>query len=706
MSDSYNFRYADSDNKKTGLAIFFPGDFSGEYLLDEVRKSWNSNPIISEINIIVFNFDKRSLDDIYENDELNKNTLFTLCSKNKIVILRIDENGDFLKNDNKIPPDEKRALLVAAFNDIYKRRKGQIDAPPGTHFQKPSYKHTDGFIRSANLLVSFSEVAFLSISLFQHLKESIERVLIDTSSIAHLVDTAIIIKNKISNKNGFPIVDSFFSYSHSQEKGIEWGVRGKRLIIISASTSGHLIKELPKGVREEEVLTFVLCRSVAQSSNALFQTPEGEKPIKSYSEVDCPLCAKGEKVVRFAGEQFLQDPPPPTIEMLFQSDQTKSQLDFLKKYASNDKDVLRSNPNESSIQKQLYIDIKAILERGDDFSAFHKHFCKKIRSAVSLETSLIIHLDDNASKTMAYLVKDYAQSHNKCVDCFSKAKLQNTEIDIKIQTGNIVVVASAITSGRQLLQVSRLLRQYSNTASIIYLVGFSKLPDKERREQLKSNLEHGDHRLEIIEEIYVPRTMGSLKTYPEKAGEVIEEHREILKSPIFAKFSAFEDDSSTEHFLPHKQNGNCKVLKLRPKFAFLEKENLSQADVLWVIQLVLHNWRSKHLVSLYHILLLDPAVFSRFNDGIVQAAILRSAMPSELNYAINDDISQRATDIILPIIENHASDEGEAAGEFLLALATGHMKLKEINAQQVIALKNLEMPDHIHQLLEVYEKSL
>ena len=84
MTNHYSFRYANSDNKKTGLAIFFPGGFSGEYLLDVVRENWKSNPIIAEINIIVFNFDKRSLDDIYENDELNKDALFDLHPENKI----------------------------------------------------------------------------------------------------------------------------------------------------------------------------------------------------------------------------------------------------------------------------------------------------------------------------------------------------------------------------------------------------------------------------------------------------------------------------------------------------------------------------------------------------------------------------------------------------------------------------------------------
>ena len=555
-------------------------------------------------------------------------------------------------------------------------------------------------------MVSFAEVAFLSISLFKHLKENIERVLIDTSSIAHLVDTAIIIKNKISNKNGLPInvlpiVDSFFSYEYSQEEGIEWGVPEKRLIIISASTSGHLSKELPEGVREEEVLTFVLCRSITQSSNALFQTPEGEEPINSHSEIDCPWCANGEKVVRFAGEQFLQDPPPPTIKMLSKYDQTNAQSDFLMEYAG--KNCLLFYPTNPNVQKQLHIDVQKVLGQGNILRTSIKSLNKKVRSAVSLETSLIVHLNDDASKDMASLIQAYAQSNNKSVKCLSLRELQEPENNVESQNGNIVVVASAITSGRKLLSVSQSLRQYSNAAGIIYLVGFSKLPDKERLEQLKSNLEQGGHKLEVIKEIHVPRTIGSFMTYPQKAGEVIEGHREILKSPIFAKFSKFEDDYKTEIFFPHKQNRKWNKLKLRPNFSFLKKKRLSQADVLWVIQLVLHNWRSKHSVSLYHILLLDPAVFSRFNDGIVQAAILRSAMPSELNYTVNDEISQRATDVILPIIENHASDEGEAAGEFLLALVTKHMKLKEVNAQQVFELNKLEMPAHLRQLLEVYE---
>ena len=49
--------------------------------------------------------------------------------------------------------------------------------------------------------------------------------------------------------------------------------------------------------------------------------------------------------------------------------------------------------------------------------------------------------------------------------------------------------------------------------------------------------------------------------------------------------------------------------------------------------------------------IIDPANFSRFNDGIIQASILRAAYPEELSYGIDNDTSQEMTNTLETIIK-------------------------------------------------------
>jgi hypothetical protein len=75
--------------------------------------------------------------------------------------------------------------------------------------------------------------------------------------------------------------------------------------------------------------------------------------------------------------------------------------------------------------------------------------------------------------------------------------------------------------------------------------------------------------------------------------------------------------------------------------------------------------------------LLSPSNFNRFNDGIIQASIIRSAKEEELNYKLNNISSKEMTDIISTIIKYYEQEQGEAVLEFLFALAVGKIRLRK-----------------------------
>lgn len=74
---------------------------------------------------------------------------------------------------------------------------------------------------------------------------------------------------------------------------------------------------------------------------------------------------------------------------------------------------------------------------------------------------------------------------------------------------------------------------------------------------------------------------------------------------------------------------------------------------------------------------LDPENFARYNDGVIQAALLRAAHPSELDYSSHEETSRRMTDMLSGIFQLHEREQGEAALEFALALRCGRLKLSK-----------------------------
>jgi hypothetical protein len=127
------------------------------------------------------------------------------------------------------------------------------------------------------------------------------------------------------------------------------------------------------------------------------------------------------------------------------------------------------------------------------------------------------------------------------------------------------------------------------------------------------------------------------------------------------------------------------TLKLRPGFAFWDFDyggrSVSQGDVFTTVALVLHTLRragrgNRSLGQYDHVRrIISPRCFERFNDGVIQASLLRAAYPSELDYSINDGLSEEMHDILRTLFSQRTTEVGEAAPEFLVALATQQLRL-------------------------------
>ena len=317
-----------------------------------------------------------------------------------------------------------------------------------------------------------------------------------------------------------------------------------------------------------------------------------------------------------------------------------------------------------------------------------------LRRSVPASVNIIIPIDESSQK-MAERVLEFVQSCGGTSEVLPRAELDS----LPEQKGEpaFVVVCSAIESGRCLTDISRDLRTIARDAPIIYLVGFEKTTAMARREALKKTLIQNTHPVNheyvTVEKMILPASgkpnawMSELeflrreKDHPAFVEQCCADFKHRIKL-----LSSGQAPLNDELFWPSPSG---EPLELQPGFVFWDGElpkNYSQADVLFTISSILQRLRANAearqtksaIRSLwYHQTVLDPDNFTRFNDDIIQAALLRAARPAELNYSESQDESRTLSRLIAKIIQSSSGSKGGAATEFLIALATRRLQLCE-----------------------------
>ncbi|HZV06028.1 MAG TPA: hypothetical protein VE999_13200 [Gemmataceae bacterium] len=80
-----------------------------------------------------------------------------------------------------------------------------------------------------------------------------------------------------------------------------------------------------------------------------------------------------------------------------------------------------------------------------------------------------------------------------------------------------------------------------------------------------------------------------------------------------------------------------------------------------------------------------PGNFGRFNDDIIQASILRAAYPFEMNFGDVAAESRELGRLIRRIVDASRTARGGAAAEFLIAMATGRLRLRKEDCFDILS---------------------
>lgn len=668
-----------------------------------------------------------------------------------IYIITFDKKGELklVNKDESIPAKFKQTFINEGLQNIFIKRGGLVETEGTHHYVFPSKKHCNKFLRTGNILLYSSEIYFIAFSLLKHFNGEIHnQIYCDSSSINSIALSLSELKNRFNDEKIQIPIESFSSYEGLYKNDLNY--KKNALLIISASTSANIITYILDAHKEIErqnivVLFFlgsedkynnikdkVLCNLTQSKSN-----PNGIPEYKTYYEKDCIHCNSGSYPVQVSGDVFLLEKPRINSLLIGVKDAHSDLSKFVEEFKSDKllNTVLKTNYKESSSSKkyEIYIDYSEILEgiKNNRYNNYHKKLNAYINQFVPSNTRYIIHLNDNSSKELASYIYD------KIKDNYTAERLPiiisqddfNKEIKSESE-GNVLVVGSCISNGKNLLYLSRALRNFEKLR-VVYFVGISRMKSKEALTVLKSNLKQGNYGSETstyvevesvfclneskdtswIVEIEFLNRLVTLLNDKDMDKTTIDFFKDRIKY-IRSSNSSESKGLSDRLFYPKIVKRPHKELAIRNNFAFFNFHNyvkvVTQSDIYFTISNIVNSLRNSDKIekslkqTSFVRNLISPGNFNRFNDGIIQASILRSAKAEELSYSIDYDLSLEMRNILETLIKYHENEQSEALLEFLYAIAIFKLSLKESHLIELVDLIDLKCNNKIIKSFALY----
>ena len=628
--------------------------------------------------------------DIYkliEKDETVSNTM-QRRDKTAIQMVTYEASGKFkhlewLQSGGIDIPQE--VICKEGMNVIEKMNPCIIqEAPPNCVFKKPSDERHRFFIRGSQLLGSDTQVSFLALLLLPYFNpEYHDFIYIDSMSISPLVYKIIAMKLLLSDSRWQPQVLSFHSYDGLSDMDNRPSYPDKTMVLISASSSGNMTQKIISEwkVPPSSVITLLSYQEAKENSILMHKVEEPQvnnvdklTPIEIRGEYFIPVY---KKVSRFL---IKHSHVPPYLK------------DLMSKLY--DQDIFQAHKNDQSI----WVEPDNLLQN----QGFNEWFNETLHRRAPLLVSHVIY-DNASSEDLADKVVDF-YSDKRDVIKLKASDILNTEDTFF----SVIVVSSVVKTGATLLSISRDLRSKvdNKKASITYFVGLHLAENAEKEKSFLSSLTYSSarnfkHNFEVWFHANIPNT----KNNP------WQEELDFLQLDEYENYNEIKERicqlSSTsgltkDCFWPSLKNGEN--LGIQKDFVFWDKDFIpsnavNNANVFFTISCILQNARNLSKgyslkESEYESVCLSPECFARFNDGVIQASLLRASLYSELNYSLDKETSSFMTDMIVKMINHQRSTTAEALPEFVLALSIGKLKLVRSDIKRIKA-ESSKLPGYL-----------
>jgi hypothetical protein len=630
-----------------------------------------------------------------------------------------------------------------------------IPAPLGTYFDKLSGRYSSHFIRAEALLHSTACIEMLALRLLGSFSEWFDRVASNLEVATIYIDTMSVwpvaekLKQFHSAGRSQAIeyhLESFRSYDGLRE----WQPpRRPSFVIISATTSGGLAKAVQKKLnRKAEIRTLLSLATAAQHDDlykAIAEIPqvlEGRSALdglRATFEANISTVPPGTETITIVGERFLSQIAKPKRVRLVHSklDQSlKKDLAWLarrhlvkigrQRFDGRDRwtvsfeldkliDELCSEDKKGNswLTNQLqYLSLTprvAIIYPSADGTSAHE-----VRHA----TTRFAHITQAAILKLSPDAEVYLLGSDELA--------RDSREMLRDLSGCSVIVASPIIgNGFAFKQISALLRLRQPKGSRLFL-SLVTLPETSAQltqlEQDIAKVDTPEAKYDLAYKFAFPigrldMVFGWQREQELLAllGDKLSEHD--VQVPWLAERMqglqtlALRDDRSV---FMSAANGTPLGLSTG-FFLWYNSSNIEGDDyaptVLLTIAALLQSARTSRAKSadtslrswILQQALICPESFTRFNDPVIQAAILRAAYPSELNYSVSPDMSHDMTRLLLKLLQYYEHAAGAAAPEFLLAIACAKLKLTRSDLKEVFGFAKSNCKGWVKHLAEVAE---
>ncbi|MEO9806688.1 MAG: hypothetical protein ABJF04_25735 [Reichenbachiella sp.] len=662
-------------------------------------------------------------------------------------------------------------IKYAGIKTIISKRRAVLQSDASFHYELPSKKHSSFLIRTANILSCNEEIYFLSLCLLDHLEEkNYDYIACDSSSIMHLGFGLKYIKSIFNVFWEIPI-ESFYSYQF-KEDNYSFKPNSLVIISASNSgdLEDEILKQTENDI---DIITVLLNVENPIERQFLFNLNDEIEAIFGsyeatilYNKDDCDLCNQNSVYVNVHSEQFLPSKCPINPVVLTVNHLPKWLNDAIPDLCLQSGISCFRGENLDQKRRDVYLDVELLVHNGSPFKEKLEHH---LNNEIDCVPDAIVTFGDSGSNALAYEIYGFYGSK---ADNELPAPIQVHELEKLDQNGslNIFIVSACLTTGNRFLSASKDLRAF-RYSSLYYFTVFSRLPNAKNFQILKSNLKFRNENKDTCKNSFhsfyhgfLPDVHSSkrLKTQIPTWETEIKFWRKQNDQPPFIK-KRIEELARVEGlvdnlFFSNPFNGES--LKLRPNFALFslnKNQHLNQASVYFLISALLHNSRhpfgrkkknknleyfitregSKSIISIISTLLnytkhsirrvkrdkkleylinhehsrsiISIECFRRYNDGVIQAAILRAAHPVELDYSCDQEHSSTSLKVLKDLFKKEDNTrDNEALLEFLYSMAIGKLKLIQEDMSEFVSYIRAKYSsiDEIVYMLDLIDKNI
>ncbi|MES2206708.1 MAG: hypothetical protein V4525_07925 [Pseudomonadota bacterium] len=560
-------------------------------------------------------------------------------------------------------------------------------APAGHVFRHPSGTINNIFIQTRELAKTEPQLCYVGRAIYGVMQKELfidlAVVFIDTMSVYHYVREALDFVGSSAR------IHSFHSYDEVKRLVPP---NQAYLVVISASTSGGMARDLEINQKfdPERLLTIIDMSTDGRSGKVLVA-------LNKVDEHHLLIVEEAETEIELVGEHFSSKAKPPRAVTLSVQHAPKDLKKVLRYFGLNG--LAGINEDQSKV-----IRLKPSKDHFD--KDFDKWLDEEIRWNVSLAVDHIICTNDDVSVNIAERIAKIIQTVKNLPGPKIIKYAELDEEQLKVAHGVLVVTAIA-GDGGLLREISRDLREYiipqlprhfligvglpQTIESWNHLRQFLVRNATERRYGFSEWLvlpigpDHPDNAWKNLNDL---ASRAQTKTISGNADEksIAEDSLTKLSEAITACHNGFLQTTTNQ------------LLNLSEGFVFfddvfkdvsLSEEQFPAAAYLSISSALQSARDTKKLEnrlksSGYESVVLSPECFLRFNDSLLQACLLRACYPSELNYSTSSHFSKLMKEFLIKVFNRHQHPYGAAAIEFAVALATGRLKLKKNDLDEVV----------------------